>query len=111
MADRLNLTPQGYNKIEREESSINVERLLEIAGIFEIKPEEILNFDEKHVFNNYGEIKENKCVGVNNTYNNNFPDEMKKLYEDNIRLQEEKNKLQAEMIEMLKERLKVFEGK
>lgn len=110
MGDRLGLTPQGYTKIENETSGLSVERLLEIADILGVKPEEILNFDEQQVFNNYGEIRENKSVGINNIFNN-FPEELKKLYEENSRLQEEKNKLQAEMIEMLKEKLNGYEGK
>jgi hypothetical protein len=79
-----------------------IERLEEIAKVFDMKPEDVLSFDEKYVFHNSGEIK---GVGQNIGPFNNFPVEMKKLYEDNIRLHEEKNKLQAEMIEMLREKL------
>ncbi len=103
MADRLNITPQSYNKIEREEVDINIERLLEIAGIFEMKPEDVLAFDEKMVFNNNAEIK-SVIQGVNNGTFNAFPIEMKELYEKQIKLLEEQN-------QFLKERLKYWEGK
>lgn len=102
MADRLNISPQGYNRIERDEVSINIERLLEVAGIFEMKPEELLTFDEKMVFNN----NDNKggVLGVNYGHIHNFPEEIKKLYDDKFRLQEE-------MIEMLKEKIRGLERK
>jgi transcriptional regulator with XRE-family HTH domain len=103
MADRLDMTTAGYQKIERDEVSINMDRLLEIAGIFEMKPEEVLSFDEKYVFTNNGEIK---GVGQNIGPFNNFPEDLKKLYEENARLQAEQIKMQQKMIEMLEEKLK-----
>jgi DNA-binding Xre family transcriptional regulator len=47
IVDRLKMTHSGYQRIEREEVSVNIERLLEIAGILEMKPEDILTFEEK----------------------------------------------------------------
>jgi transcriptional regulator with XRE-family HTH domain len=97
MADRLNMTLSGYQRIERDEVSINIERLEEIAGIFEMKPEDVLTFDEKIVFN----IINSPFHGTNghqsNTGDNHyhFPEEIKKL-------QEEKNKLLQDMIELQK---------
>jgi transcriptional regulator with XRE-family HTH domain len=107
MADRLNITPQGLNKIEREEVDVNIERLLEIAGVFEMKPEDLLTFDEKNVFNNYGEIKGAQHMG---TYYA-FPEEMKKLYEENAKLQADKIAIQEKMIQMLEEKMKGLEKK
>jgi transcriptional regulator with XRE-family HTH domain len=113
MADRLNLTSGGYNKIERDEVTINLERLEEIAGIFEMKPVDLLTFDEKVVFN----IINSPFHGTNghqtNTGDNHyhFPEEIKKLYEENAKLQADKIAIQAKMIEMLEEKMKGFEGK
>jgi transcriptional regulator with XRE-family HTH domain len=104
MADRLNITPQGLNKIEREEVDVNVERLLQIAGIFEMKPEDLLTFDEKVVFNNHAEIKGGLQQGVYNGPFHAFPQEMKDLYEKQIILLEEQN-------QYLKERIKTLESK
>ncbi len=104
MADRLNITVNGYQKIERDEVSINMERLNEIAGIFEMRPEDVLTFDEKVVFN----IINSPFHGTNghqtNTGDNHyhFPEDMKKLYEENARLQEEKNRLLQDMLELQK---------
>jgi transcriptional regulator with XRE-family HTH domain len=104
MADRLHITPQSYNKIEREEVDINIERLLEIAGIFEMKPEDVLSFDEKVVFNNMASntgTQNGTHIGDNHFH---FPQELKTLLEKQIQLLEEQN-------QFLKERLKYWEGK
>ena len=85
IAEKLNITQAGYSKIERNEVDLNLEKLDKLAQIFEMKPEEILTFDEKYVLNNYGE-KATQLV----QYQNNFPPELKQLYEDKIKLLEEK---------------------
>lgn len=102
MADRLDMSLSGYQRIERDEVSINMERLLELAGIFEMKPEDLLTFDEKIIFN----ITDNKGGNNGAIYGpiNNFPVEMKELYENQI-------KLQAEMIALLQEKIRGLEGK
>ncbi|HTF81566.1 MAG TPA: helix-turn-helix transcriptional regulator [Cytophagales bacterium] len=102
MADRLNMTLSGYQRIERNEVSVNIERLEEIALIFGMKPEDVLTFDEKVVFNNNESNKGNQNgshIGDNHYH---FPEEIRKLYEDKL-------VLQAEMIEMLKEKIKSLE--
>lgn len=101
MADRLDMSTQGYSKIERDEVALNVERLLQIAGIFEMKPEDLLTFDEKLVFTN-NTLNDN-AMGVVMGNLNTFPAEMKDLYEKQIKLLEEQN-------QYLKERIKTLEG-
>ena len=100
MADRLNLSTQGYSRIERDEVALNVERLLEIAGIFEMKPEDLLTFDEKIIFSNN---TLNSSAGISYGTFNAFPQEMKELYEKQIKLLEEQN-------HYLKERITSLEG-
>lgn len=101
MADRLNITTSGYQKIERDEVSINMERLEEISSIFEMRPEDVLTFDEKVVFNNYNGTNYNHHnVGTSNIHY--VSEEMKKLYEENARLQEERSTALKEMVELQK---------
>jgi transcriptional regulator with XRE-family HTH domain len=102
MADRLNMSLSGYQRIERDEVSINMDRLLELSGIFEMKPEDLLTFDEKIIFN----ITDNKGGNNGAIYGpiSNFPTELKELYENQI-------KLQADMIALLQEKIKGLEGK
>jgi len=42
VAGRLNISQSGYSKIEQGASSINVERLYQIAEVLEITPKELL---------------------------------------------------------------------
>lgn len=50
VAQELGMTPNGYGKIERGESSITLERLEQIARVLEMSPLDILRFDEKTVY-------------------------------------------------------------
>jgi transcriptional regulator with XRE-family HTH domain len=109
MADRLNITTSGYQKIERDEVSINMDRLLEIAGIFEMKPEEVLTFDEKMVFNYYNGPNYNHNIGPNNF--NFVPDEFKTLYETNIKVLSEMVELQKSVIHRLEKEIETLKGK
>jgi transcriptional regulator with XRE-family HTH domain len=52
LATQLNISPQAYGKLEREETKLDFDRLEVIAKLMEIEPLDIVNFDESHVFNN-----------------------------------------------------------
>jgi transcriptional regulator with XRE-family HTH domain len=103
MADRLNMSLSGYQRIERDEVSINMERLLELAGIFEMKPEDLLTFDEKLVFSN-NTLHDHASIFNHGTIQAGLSEKLTQLYEDKI-------KLQAEMIALLQEKIKGLEGK
>lgn len=47
ISKKLGLSVRAYSKIENGESKLSVGRLIEIATILDVKPEDILNFDEK----------------------------------------------------------------
>ncbi|HXF90862.1 MAG TPA: helix-turn-helix transcriptional regulator [Candidatus Nitrosotenuis sp.] len=47
IAGRLGLSIRAYSKIENGESKLSIDRFVEIADVLEVKPEDILNFDEK----------------------------------------------------------------
>ena len=51
MATSLNLSPNGYGKIERDEVDVTLSRLEEVAKVLDVDIFQILNFDEKHFFN------------------------------------------------------------
>ncbi len=51
VAKKLGLTTNGYGKIERGESTLNLERLNQIADVFGVSTNDILNFDESIVYN------------------------------------------------------------
>jgi transcriptional regulator with XRE-family HTH domain len=52
LALTLKMSQSGYAKIERDEVSINLDKLEHIATILEINLFDILGFDEKLIFNN-----------------------------------------------------------
>ena len=51
VAKQLGLTTNGYGKIERGETSLNIKRLEEIAEILGVNALDIMQFDENIIFN------------------------------------------------------------
>jgi transcriptional regulator with XRE-family HTH domain len=51
LADELGLSQSAYSKLELGETEIPFSRLEKIAEIFQMKPEELITFDDKTVFN------------------------------------------------------------
>ncbi len=43
VAKKLNITKQAYSKIERNETKLDLDRIVDLAEIFDIKPEELFN--------------------------------------------------------------------
>ncbi len=69
MANELSMSISNYSKIERDEISITLDRLEEIAIVLKMKFQDILAFDEKNVFNF---INSPHSQGyINNLYANN----------------------------------------
>lgn len=94
MADELGMSVTGYGKIERNEVGISVERLMKICEVLDVGFEQILRFDDNVAsFNNFNSKVEWQIAHYM------MPIEMKKLYEDKIKLLEEK-------IEWLEKQLK-----
>ena len=54
VADKLNMSQNGYGCIERGETDVNLSRLEQIAGLYDIKLSELLGLDEKNIFNQGG---------------------------------------------------------
>lgn len=63
IATKLNITHQAYSRLERGETSIDTDRLEQIAQVLGISVEDIYRFDEKKLVisgnTNNGEAKEN----------------------------------------------------
>jgi transcriptional regulator with XRE-family HTH domain len=89
IAKQLDMTPQGYGKIERNEVELSIQKLAIITEALGTTLQDILGFDEKFVFNN----KEAMYYGINN---NARTEEIKEIYEARITdLQQEVNYLRA----------------
>ncbi|MBY0427317.1 MAG: helix-turn-helix domain-containing protein [Cytophagales bacterium] len=89
MAEKLRMSQAGYSKLETGESDISYTKLSQVAEVLEMKVEDLVSFDEKVVFN----IMYNKQAVTGYIVNNTISDEMKKLYEDKIKLLEGKVEL------------------
>lgn len=50
VAQTLGISSKAYSKIENDETKLSVDRLYKLASIFEVKPEDLLHFDEKLIF-------------------------------------------------------------
>lgn len=51
-ATHLDITPQAYGKIEREETKLDFKRIEEIAKYLQVTVDEVMNFDAKNIFKN-----------------------------------------------------------
>lgn len=78
MAGKLEMSQRAYSKIENNDIKLDWGRIEDISKILEIEPIDLVSFDDNLVFNN--------CTnsGKAHIMNNNFPDELKKSYEDRI---------------------------
>jgi len=85
MADQLGISQPTYARIERNDTDVTLSKLEQIAEILEIKLEDLINFSDKFVFNNYTSNQANQGYIVNH-----FSANEKKLYEDKIILLEDK---------------------
>ena len=92
LADQLGMSVTGYGKIERNEVSVNYDKLIKISQIFGVELETIIGFDENFAFNNFNS-KINQQIG---SYT--MPTEMKNLYEENIQLLKDKIKYLEEKL-------------
>lgn len=65
MAEKLDMSPNGYAKIERGQSNINLDKLQQIANIFEINIVDLFTKNDKSFFFSIGDNTSNhNYVGV-----------------------------------------------
>jgi len=67
MAQKLEMSVNGYGSIERGETNVNLSRLEQIAQLFGIELSELVALNEKNVFymsgsNSTGQLKQEHCV-------------------------------------------------
>lgn len=104
VAHRLNLSASAYGSMERGETKLSLLRLEEIAKVFEIELAELIDFNEKNVFN-WGGTHSNHCQ---NWYNNPSSEQLLELQHElekaRLLLQEREKEINylKELIELLK---------
>ncbi len=97
MAQRLYISQNAYCKIENGRVLLTYDRLLQIAEIFKMSVEDMLNIDEKFLINN--------CFNSESTlsgyiYNHNVVQELKVVYERLLQTQKEKYEMQIELLQI-----------
>jgi transcriptional regulator with XRE-family HTH domain len=93
VATQLGLSTRAYSKIETGETQLTINRLNEISSILGVEPMEVLGFDDKQVFNNYGKQEGN--IGINHI---NIPEKLMQQYEKTIQILEDEVALLKSMI-------------
>jgi transcriptional regulator with XRE-family HTH domain len=79
MAGLLDMTQSSYSKIETGETDISYSKLEKIATVLEIRPEDIISFNENMVFN----VMHNQTG--KGLVINQLTDETRKFYEEQIK--------------------------
>jgi transcriptional regulator with XRE-family HTH domain len=90
VAKALGITTKAYSNIENNVADITLTRLYELAEIFDVAPEYILNYKEKSTFTNHFNNYEGNN-GVNIMYQGCNADQVKTLEKQ---IKESKEKLQ-----------------
>ncbi len=97
MADRLGINQSGYSRIENDTSDITLSQIDKLSEIFNMKVEDLINFDEKFVFNN---SSFNTFFG---NYYNNMNEKEKELYQKELELHLKTIKLLEDKISFLEQ--------
>ena len=87
---------RAYSKIESGETQLTINRINEISNILEIKPLDLLGFDEKNIFNIHNTTENNEYNLISSS------DKMIEHYEEVIGFLKEQNKTLLNIIEQMK---------
>lgn len=90
MAGKLAMSQNNYSKIELGEVKVNTDVLENIAEIFELRPEDVLTFDEKYIFHNNTFNDHSNQVGFNTHTHNGLANKERELYEALIKEKDSK---------------------
>jgi transcriptional regulator with XRE-family HTH domain len=90
MAKKLDMSQNNYSRIEMGKVKVDIDRLQEISKLLEVDPIDIINFDDRYVFNSIshsqtgGETKSG--IFNNQLIHNELKEEIAYLREENRRL-------------------------
>lgn len=102
VAKQLGITTNGYGKIERGESAINIDRLEQIATILGISALDIMQFDESIIFN-INTMSNSAPNGIVNNYS--LTAEERELLMSQIKSLNEIIERQNKMIDLLMKKI------
>ena len=102
IAKQLGITTNGYGKIERGETSLNIKRLEEIAEILGVNALDVMQFDENIIFN-INSMSNSAPTGTVNNYT--LSSEERQFLSDQIKSLTELVEKQNKLIEFLMKKL------
>lgn len=82
MATQLEMTQAGYSKVEGGQTDIAYSKIVEIAKVLDVSPEELIAFDSQKIFSSFNNITDSTNIGIITT----LSEEIKNLYEDKVAL-------------------------
>jgi transcriptional regulator with XRE-family HTH domain len=94
MAGKLQMSANGYGKIERDETDVSYSRMQQIADIIGLTPADIINFDENIVFGGNHHDESVRKTGVE--------DHERIVYEQEITHLRQENEYLKEIVRLLK---------
>ena len=83
MSDKLKISQPAYSDIENSKTKVSIATIQELATIFEIDTNDLINFDESQVFNNTFNQDSKGFFNVKKYINETFDNE-RKLYQNQI---------------------------
>ncbi|WP_288460451.1 helix-turn-helix transcriptional regulator [uncultured Chryseobacterium sp.] len=107
VAEKLDISQSAYSRLEKGEIKISKEKLVQIAEVLEVKPEDIKEFDSQKYFNS---ITNTEGDFSGSSYSGSIIigsgleeiELIKKLYEDKFTLMEELMRQQKNELEKYK---------
>lgn len=82
VAEQLGMSQSGYSKLEAGETDVSFSRIEQVATVLGLTINDLLNFDEKVVFNISNNNTERGANGI--VYNQGLSEVEKKLYDEKI---------------------------
>ena len=98
VAEKLGINQSTYGKLERDVSSMTLDRLFKIADVLEEDITTLLDIGKKNIFNN----QTNQCNGYVETINNDYKtivDELKLTYEKILTVKDEQIEFLKNLLE------------
>ncbi len=98
MAKELGISQSQYSNYETQGTDVRPDMLRQIAEILEVTPEQIQQFDDRAIFNNFYDGAAHQNCGIG-SINNYFSDpKVIELLERNLQLLEEQTRLFKEQL-------------
>jgi XRE family transcriptional regulator, regulator of sulfur utilization len=83
MSEKLKISQPAYSDIENSKTKVGIDTIQELATIFDIDTNDLINFDESQVFNNTFNQDSKGFFNVKKFINETFEHE-RKSYQDQI---------------------------